>query len=102
MGECRDVKALRTDLLRSAFWPLSHKSGVILSLSLITVAWDSTSTFVPQPRLLYHNCGLVLGLILLALASIGFSCLGLRPVANMGQRGHGLRQIRVHFDPFSI
>ena len=41
MGECSDVKALRTDLLRSAFWPRSRKSGVIHSLSLVTVTLDS-------------------------------------------------------------
>jgi len=76
---------LSTNLPRPNVWHPGHKSGVILSLSLITVALNSTSTFLPRP--LYHNCGLVLGLILLALASVGFSCLGLRPVTKEGGRG---------------
>jgi len=43
---------------------------------------------LPQPRPLCHNCGLVLGLILLALASVGFYCLGLKAVAN-GESARG-------------
>ena len=69
------------------FWHPGHKSGLILSLSLVTVTLNSASTFLPQPRSLCHNCGLVLGLILLALASVGFSCLGLRAVAKGARSG---------------
>jgi len=68
------------------FWPLSHKSGLSLSLSLITVALDSTSTFLPQRRPLCHNCGLVRGLIFLALASVGY--FGPRP---QGRNQEGAR-----------
>jgi len=88
MGKCRDFKALRPYWPRSAFWPRGHKSGVILSLSLVTVVLNSAQPCCLRLDLLCHNCGLVLGLILLALASVGFYCLGLKAVAN-GESARG-------------